>query len=173
MDAAQALADLTEVSTQIQGAVLAEAGGKVLASTFPAENGSAVVEAALELLRTAGETRGEPARSELAQVLAATGDGSVFLVRDERHVVAAVTAPDPTVGLIFYDLKTCLRLLEPEKPKPARAKREAKQPDTAGVAGGGRKRSGAGTKKATGATGATKPAAPKKNGGRARKDAGA
>ena len=30
------------------------------------------------------------------------------------------TVPDPTVGLIFYDLRTCLRSLEgpEEKPKP-------------------------------------------------------
>jgi hypothetical protein len=35
----------------------------------------------------------------------------------------ATTAPDPTVGLVFYDLKSCLRGsadAEPEKPKRRR-----------------------------------------------------
>ena len=34
-------------------------------------------------------------------------------------MIAATTVPEPTVGLVFYDLKTCLRALgEAEKPKP-------------------------------------------------------
>ena len=39
--------------------------------------------------------------------------------------IAATTAPDPTVGLVFYDLKSCLRSLdEDEKPKRTRKKKE-------------------------------------------------
>jgi predicted regulator of Ras-like GTPase activity (Roadblock/LC7/MglB family) len=54
MDAAQALADLTEISSQIEGAVLAEADGKVVASSFAdATNGEGSDEAArlLQLAR--------------------------------------------------------------------------------------------------------------------------
>ena len=40
--------------------------------------------------------------------------GSVFAVRDDARMVCAVTAGDPTVGLIFYDLKTCLRNIAEE-----------------------------------------------------------
>ena len=40
---------------------------------------------------------------------AATLDGSVFVVRDHGRVLAATTPPEPTVGLVFYDLKSCLR----------------------------------------------------------------
>jgi predicted regulator of Ras-like GTPase activity (Roadblock/LC7/MglB family) len=111
MDAAQALADLTQVSSQIEGAVLAEADGTVLASTFADGRGKRVAEAALELLGAAEEARGEPVRAELSQVLATAPEGAVFLVRQGRHVVAAITGPQPTSGLVFYDLKTCLRLL--------------------------------------------------------------
>jgi hypothetical protein len=54
-------------------------------------------------------------------------------VRDERHLVAAVTGAQPTVGLVFYDLKTCLRLLEREetekKPKTVPRKRVKKEAD--------------------------------------------
>jgi predicted regulator of Ras-like GTPase activity (Roadblock/LC7/MglB family) len=111
MDAAQALADLTQVSSQIEGAVLADAEGTVRASTFADGKGKQVAVAALELLAAAEEARGEPARAELSQVLAAMREGAVFVVRQDPYVVAAVTAPEPTAGLVFYDLKTCLRLL--------------------------------------------------------------
>jgi len=37
------------------------------------------------------------------------------VAKDDRHLVAAVTKPRPTVGLVFYDLKTCLRMLEREE----------------------------------------------------------
>ena len=46
--------------------------------------------------------------------------GCVFVVQDDERVVDAVTAPEPTVGLVFYDLKTCLRHVAGEElaPKP-------------------------------------------------------
>jgi hypothetical protein len=123
MEAAQALADLTEISSQIESAVLSGADGSVAASTFAdAERGSSVAEAALELLREAEQTRPEGSAG-LVQIQAATPEGCVFLVREGAHVVAAVTRPDPTVGLVFYDLKTCLRLVgEEEQKKPASTK---------------------------------------------------
>jgi len=40
-------------------------------------------------------------------------------VRDGERMIAATTTPEPTVGLVFYDLKTCLRSVdEPKKPAP-------------------------------------------------------
>src|SRR4029079_9431083 len=49
-----------------------------------------------------------------------TAHGSVFVVRDPRHVLLATTAPDPTVGLVFYDLKSALHALDgqPGRPEP-------------------------------------------------------
>ena len=55
------------------------------------------------------------AAPQLSQLEVATGEGSVFAVRDEEHLIVASTPPEPTVGLIFYDLKTCLRNLR-ERP---------------------------------------------------------
>lgn len=116
MDAAQALADLTEISAQIETAVLADHDGSLLASTVADEGtAKAIAEGAAELLSAAGDVRGEAGSQPLVQVEASTLEGSVFVVRDERHLVAAVTRPRPTVGLVFYDLKTCLRLLEREE----------------------------------------------------------
>ena len=67
------------------------------------------------------EARGLP---DLAQLEAATLDGSVFVVRRNGRVIAATTRPDPTVGLVFYDLKHCLRSIE-DGAAPAGARPQA------------------------------------------------
>ena len=45
----------------------------------------------------------------MTQLEASTQDGSVFVVRDGARRIAATTSAAPTVGLVFYDLKSCLR----------------------------------------------------------------
>ncbi len=115
MDPAQALADLTEISSQIEGAVLATADGTVLASSFEGDRGEQVARAALELVSLAEQAVGESRRVELTQLEAATPAGSVLIVTDGTRVLTAVTGPQPTAGLVFYDLKTCLRLAREEE----------------------------------------------------------
>jgi predicted regulator of Ras-like GTPase activity (Roadblock/LC7/MglB family) len=134
MDAAQALADLTEISSQIQAAVLLEAGGGVLASTLPdRERTERMAEGARALL-AAAEKASDEART-LVQLEAATREGSVFVLRQGELVVAATTTPEPTVGLVFYDLKSCLRAAVAEegdgKPRP-RARQRADRAEEAG-----------------------------------------
>ena len=126
MDAAQALADLVEISAQIEAAVLALTDGTVLASTLAdEERAQAVARDAVELLRGAAGAAGEPVQLE-----AAVPEGSVFVVRDEERLVAAVTGRDPTVGLVLYDLKTCLRLAgEDVRPAKKTASRARKKKD--------------------------------------------
>jgi hypothetical protein len=58
------------------------------------------------LLEAAERTR---AGARLTQLEAATHEGSVFVARDGEHAIAATTKPEPTVGLVFYDLKSALR----------------------------------------------------------------
>ena len=118
MEPGQALADLTEISSQLESAVLAGSDGSLVASTLADEvRAKAIATNAVALLESARGTAN--GARELTQVQAATREGCVFVVRDERHVLAAVTGPDPTVGLVFYDLKTTLRAVG-EKPKPKR-----------------------------------------------------
>jgi predicted regulator of Ras-like GTPase activity (Roadblock/LC7/MglB family) len=130
MEAAQALADLTEISAQIEAAVLAKADGSIVASTMKDEGrAKQLAEAAVELVAAGSESRSEGPNQELVQLQAATPRGSLFVARDESHVVAAITGSRPTVGLVFYDLKTCLRMLEDEEAKadkPARAEKTDK-----------------------------------------------
>jgi predicted regulator of Ras-like GTPase activity (Roadblock/LC7/MglB family) len=120
--AAQALADLTEISTQVETVVVFDREGTVLGSTLDDERAGRLAGSALELLRAAHDARPAGAR-ELAQLDITLRDGSVFVVADQDRVIAATTAPDPTVGLVYYDLKNCLRgLSEQAEPEPAAAK---------------------------------------------------
>jgi predicted regulator of Ras-like GTPase activity (Roadblock/LC7/MglB family) len=118
-EAAKALADLTEISRQIEAAVIFDREGTVIAGTVDDERAGRLASAAAELFRAAGEQRA----GELVQLDATLQGGTVFVVRDADRLIAATTGQEPTVGRVFYDLKTCLRALgEPEaaaaKPKP-------------------------------------------------------
>ena len=123
MDAAQALADLTEISSQIEAAALFGENGDVAASTFADDKRARdFVRSARELLDAAGALRSSAAPN---QIEVATAEGSVFVVRDDGRLIAATTTPEPTVGLVFYDLKSCLRAAAPEEPpRPARRARQ-------------------------------------------------
>jgi len=127
MDAQQALADLTEISSQIEAAVVFDDKGKVVGSTLA--DGNALAKGAAELLAAADELKTGDA--PLTQLEIATGDGSLFVVREGKTTIAATTAPEPTVGLVFYDLKSALRSGKP-KPRPrAKPKPDAEKPKAA------------------------------------------
>jgi predicted regulator of Ras-like GTPase activity (Roadblock/LC7/MglB family) len=114
----EALADLTEVSSQLESVVLARPDGSVVASTLADDDRArTMAENAVGLLEGARDA--VDGSRDVTQIHVATREGCVFVVRDERHLLAGVTGPDPTVGLVFYDLKTALRTVddEPEKPK--------------------------------------------------------
>ena len=48
-------------------------------------------------------------------------------MREGKTTIAATTAPAPTVGLVFYDLKSALRSVN-AKPKPKPRTAAAKKP---------------------------------------------
>jgi len=126
MDAAQALADLTEISSQVEAAVLFGEDGEVAASTLADGDAASLARAAAELLdRAAGLGDGE-----VTQIEASTPGGSVFVVRDGPRRIAATTGPDPTTGLVFYDLKSALRGSGTEA-KPRRRRTPKKADDAA------------------------------------------
>ena len=106
MDAQHALADLIEISSQIEAAAIVDAAGEVVASMLPGgARRDAVGALAGQLLAAAGTAgAGDPVQLE-----AATSEGSVFVVREGGRAIVAVTRPQPTVGLVFYDLKSALR----------------------------------------------------------------
>ncbi|MFL5965462.1 MAG: hypothetical protein ACJ747_02795 [Gaiellaceae bacterium] len=125
MDAQQALADLTEISSQIQAAVVFDDSGSIAASTSPDEaRARALADGAARLL---AEGDGLASSAPLTQLEAATSDGSVFVVSDGQTRIAATTAAEPTVGLVFYDLKSALRSIA-EKPAPKKRAPAATKP---------------------------------------------
>jgi predicted regulator of Ras-like GTPase activity (Roadblock/LC7/MglB family) len=121
MDAAQAIADLTEISPQVRDVVVIGPDGAAAGSNLTDKAAAArLADGAGRLVESA-----EALRPGVSQLEAATLAGSVFVVRDGDRLIAATTTPEPTVGLVFYDLKTCLRAIDSDPPKrraPARKK---------------------------------------------------
>jgi hypothetical protein len=114
MDAARALADLVEISPQIEAAAVLAADGELAGSVgIPDARGTVLARAVQELLDGAAAFRSEGQR--VTQVRAELEGGSVFAVtgRDEQTVVAVVRER-ATPGLVFYDLKRCLAALANE-----------------------------------------------------------
>jgi predicted regulator of Ras-like GTPase activity (Roadblock/LC7/MglB family) len=109
MDPNTAIRELKDLSTQIEAVVLTSADGSSLASTLSEERSARVARLATDLVSRADGVRSDLGREALAQLQAATPDGSVFVVLDSGRLAVATTGPDPTVGLVFYDLKTLLR----------------------------------------------------------------
>jgi predicted regulator of Ras-like GTPase activity (Roadblock/LC7/MglB family) len=121
MDADQALADLMEISSQIEAAVIFDDQGTIAGATLADPNRAAeLARRASELLDHASSLRSADAPP--TQVEVATQEGSVFVVREGKARIVATTAPQPTVGLVFYDLKSALRQVAQ---KPAARKRRA------------------------------------------------
>ena len=114
MKPAEAIAELKELSTQIEAVVLASRDGHVTASSLHDGAAAQVATAAGSLLGGADEVRRDMGRESLTQVQAVTPDGSVFVVVDGERLAVATTGNDPTVGLVFYDLKTLLRQTAPQ-----------------------------------------------------------
>jgi len=111
-----ALAELTEISSQVEAAVLFNRDGAVATSTLSDEAAARLASSARALLEAAEQMR----KGELAQLEAATAEGSLFVVRDGNRLIAASAGPEPTAGLVFYDLKSALRRAA-ERKKPKRA----------------------------------------------------
>lgn len=117
--AGRALEELLEVSPQVDAAVVLERdGGRLLASSPASSDRVAdrLATTCVKIVDAAEQARRELGREPVSQVEVATPDGHVFIVTDPTWIVAAVTDADPTVGLVFYDLKTALRTVREARP---------------------------------------------------------
>ena len=125
MDAAQALRELTELSSQIESAVVLGADGSMLASTHedPAR-AAALASSTLELVGAAFELNAQP--QEVTRVEVELEDGALFVLREGGRTIAATTGSEPTSGLVVYDLRTCLQgIVEPEQKKKRKTIRKS------------------------------------------------
>jgi hypothetical protein len=112
VDAERALADLAEISPQVEAALVFDASGPVGAVGVAQGRESLLAGAARELVRAAAESR-RGGGGRVTQLRAALGASDVFVVggaREDRGIVAVATGR-PAPGLVFYDLKRCLAAL--------------------------------------------------------------
>jgi predicted regulator of Ras-like GTPase activity (Roadblock/LC7/MglB family) len=109
MDPAEAIADLKQVSPQIHDVAVASRDGRLEACSATGARGAELARVGAELHADAIAASAAAGHSELSQLEIATPAGSVFVVASGERIIVATTEADPTVGLVFYDLKTCLR----------------------------------------------------------------
>jgi len=125
MDAAQAIRELMELSSQITAAIALGEDGSVLASSSADDVATASLSAAtLELVSTAADLG--PDGGDVTRVEVELDEGALFVVREGGRTVAATTGPKPTSGLVVYDLRTCAQAIE-ASPKKRRSTRKPKE----------------------------------------------
>ena len=123
MEPNEALAELMDLSSQIEDVAILGESGFVLASSGAPERGEQLARIAAELLAAAGGVR--PA-GEISRVEVTRGSNSVFVVSEGGRTAVATTVPEPTAGLVVYDLRTALRRLDDEPSrKPSRKRKKA------------------------------------------------
>jgi predicted regulator of Ras-like GTPase activity (Roadblock/LC7/MglB family) len=125
MDAAQALRELMEVSSQITAAVVLDDEGAVLASAPEDPAASSRLAASTQELVAAAAGLGTDGR-DVTRVEIELGEGGFFVVREGGHTVGATTSPSPTSGLVVYDLRTCAQAISADAPKKRRSPRKPK-----------------------------------------------
>jgi hypothetical protein len=123
MDAAQALADLMDLSSQITAAIALDADGEVLAVS--PVGATSLAASTLELVAAAEDLGADG--GVVTRVEVELDEGAVFIVREGGRTVAAITGPKPTSGLVVYDLRTCAQAIEAAPPKKRRAPRKPKE----------------------------------------------
>jgi hypothetical protein len=107
MDASAALSELVTLSTQVVEAVVTTPGGAVEAArTADNERARRLGAAGGELLAEASSLRPE---SPVARVHVDLERGSLVAVSDGSRSIVATTVPEPTAGLVVFDLRTALR----------------------------------------------------------------
>lgn len=111
MDASAALSELVGLSTQVIEAVITGPGGAVEATHASGDERSrALVAAGEELLAAAAALRHDGPAVERVHV--DLGRGSIVVVRRGERAIVATTVPEPTAGLVAFDLRTALRRVE-------------------------------------------------------------
>jgi predicted regulator of Ras-like GTPase activity (Roadblock/LC7/MglB family) len=131
MDAATALADLKEISSQVEAAVVFGEDATVVASSFGDESRTEkLARIGRSLLEEAERVPAGQERT-LTRLEVVLPEGSVFVLRGGGRSIVATTSPTPASQLVFHDLETCLKAVadEVEKPAPRRTTRKKKPVD--------------------------------------------
>jgi predicted regulator of Ras-like GTPase activity (Roadblock/LC7/MglB family) len=122
MEPNEALAELLDLSSQIEEVAILGESGFVLASSGSPERGERLAAVAAELVAAASDVR---AGGEVARVEVSLDSRSLFVVREGGRTAVAATVPEPTAGLVVYDLRTALRRLAEEPAQKPAGRRKA------------------------------------------------
>jgi predicted regulator of Ras-like GTPase activity (Roadblock/LC7/MglB family) len=122
MEPHEALAELLTLSSQIEDVAILGGSGFVLASSGAPERGEQLARVAAALLAAAADVRPS---GEVSRVEVDLGESSIFVVVEGGRTAVATTVPEPTAGLVLYDLRTALRRLE-EAPPSSKPKKKGK-----------------------------------------------
>ena len=123
MEPNEALAELLTLSSQIVDVAILGGSGFVLASSGTPERGEQLARIAADLLAAAAGVR---PGGDIARIAVGLEGGSLFVVTETGRTAVARTVPEPTAGLVVYDLRTALQRLDetpPAKPKPTRKRK--------------------------------------------------
>ena len=104
----EAISDLLSISTDIRSLAVFDAAG-VLLGSGPTAVGAAAGAAADGLWRAAAEAAdaGDTATA-LEHVAVDLGDAAVVTLEADGRRIVALTAAQPPLGLVLFDLRTCL-----------------------------------------------------------------
>ncbi len=104
---ADAIRDLLDVSTDITSVAVVDTSGGVVACA-PGAAGAGAAEAIEALWDAARRRAAADGDIGLEHVVVPAGDAVVAVVEAHGHRAVAVTGPRPAVGLLLFDLRTCL-----------------------------------------------------------------
>jgi hypothetical protein len=104
----EAISDLLSISTDIRSLAVFDAAG-VLLGSGPAAVGAAAGAAADGLWRAAAEAADSgDTTTALEHVAVDLGDAAVVTLEAGGRRIVALTAAQPPLGLVLFDLRTCL-----------------------------------------------------------------
>jgi Roadblock/LC7 domain len=111
VDAEAALADLVDVSRDVEAAMVLLPDGRVAASGFPDERAEAFAAAVRKVVAAAEHMKpGEEA--PLTRLDARLRGEALVIVRDGDRLAAATARATAPAALVAYDLNACLRSVE-------------------------------------------------------------
>jgi len=117
----KAFKEMLDISTDIDKAIL-YAGQAVLASNFPDSLNGAMIAKGTQLAGMGDARATDMKAAPLTQLVVDAGcAGMVFFAREPKADGLAVLATgkkDSRIGLVFYDMKTCMRDAQEEDEEP-------------------------------------------------------
>jgi predicted regulator of Ras-like GTPase activity (Roadblock/LC7/MglB family) len=107
MSADEAVHDLLNFSTDTRSVAVLDAAGEVVAAA-PAAASAALAAAATGLWGAAEACASGSSQSALDYVVVQDPEYGVAMLREGERCIVALTGPKPAVGLLLFDLRTCL-----------------------------------------------------------------